>query len=93
MRLLPAMTSTGSSVPAECEMVGGRNRQRGPRSKRFDERYQKSMPAMGGAQQVDYRLIGSGLSRVHWELEVNPRWKRDPNFYNRTNSYPDCGGG
>jgi hypothetical protein len=21
------------------------------------------------------------LSRVHWELEVNPRWKRDPNFY------------
>src|ERR1700720_4838095 len=32
-------------------------------------------------QQVDYRLIGSALSRVHWELEVNPRWKRDPNFY------------
>jgi uncharacterized protein (DUF885 family) len=21
------------------------------------------------------------LSRVRWELEVNPRWKRDPNFY------------
>ena len=32
-------------------------------------------------QQVDYRLIGSALARVHWELEVNPRWKRDPNFY------------
>src|ERR1700758_2107801 len=25
-------------------------------------------------QQVDYRLIGSALSRVHWELDMNPRW-------------------
>src|SRR5438094_7706897 len=32
-------------------------------------------------QQVDYRLIGSALARVRWELDVNPRWKRDPNFY------------
>src|ERR1700737_2509312 len=32
-------------------------------------------------KQVDYRLIGSALSRVHWELEINPRWIRDPNFY------------
>jgi uncharacterized protein (DUF885 family) len=32
-------------------------------------------------QQVDYRLIGSALARLHWELEINPRWKRDPNFY------------
>jgi len=33
------------------------------------------------AQQVDYRLIGSALSRVRWELDINPRWKRDPTFY------------
>ena len=32
-------------------------------------------------QQVDYRLIGSALARLHWELDVNPRWQRDPNFY------------
>jgi uncharacterized protein (DUF885 family) len=32
-------------------------------------------------QQVDYRLIGSALARVRWELEINPRWKRDPTFY------------
>ena len=32
-------------------------------------------------KQVDYKLIGSALSRVRWELEINPRWKRDPNFY------------
>jgi uncharacterized protein (DUF885 family) len=32
-------------------------------------------------EQVDYRLIDSALARVHWELEINPRWQRDPNFY------------
>jgi uncharacterized protein (DUF885 family) len=32
-------------------------------------------------KQVGYRLIGSALARVRWELEINPRWKRDPNFY------------
>jgi len=32
-------------------------------------------------QQVDYRLTGSALARVRWELEINPRWKHDPNFY------------
>ena len=31
--------------------------------------------------QVDYRLIGSALARVRWELDVNPVWRRDPNFY------------
>src|SRR5213595_3334759 len=50
--------------------------------KDFDARYQK-IDADGWPvpQQVDYRLVGSALSRVHWELGVNPRWKRDPNFY------------
>ena len=33
------------------------------------------------SKQVDYKLMGSALARVHWELDVNPRWKRDPNFY------------
>ncbi|PYJ95050.1 MAG: DUF885 domain-containing protein [Verrucomicrobia bacterium] len=32
-------------------------------------------------KRVDYRLVGSALSRVRWELDINPRWKRDPNFY------------
>ena len=55
---------------------------RGRDLKDFDARYEK-IDASGWPvpQQVDYRLIGSALSRVHWELEVNPRWKRDPNFY------------
>ncbi len=33
------------------------------------------------AEQVDYKLIGSALARVRWELEVNRRWERDPAFY------------
>jgi uncharacterized protein (DUF885 family) len=50
--------------------------------KEFDARYEKIDPSGWPIpQQVDYRLVGSALSRVHWELEVNPRWKRDPNFY------------
>ena len=30
---------------------------------------------------VDYRLMGSAIARVRWELDVNPRWQRDPAFY------------
>ena len=48
----------------------------------FEARWKKLNPAQWPfPKQVDYKLIGSALSRVRWELEVNPRWKRDPNFY------------
>jgi len=48
----------------------------------FEARWKKMNPAQSPvSEQVDYRLIGSALSRVRWELEFNPRWKRDPNFY------------
>jgi uncharacterized protein (DUF885 family) len=33
------------------------------------------------AQRVDYRLMGSAIARVRWELDINPRWRRDPTFY------------
>ncbi len=33
------------------------------------------------AEQVDYRLIGSALARVRWELDINHRWQSDPTFY------------
>ncbi|HLZ25708.1 MAG TPA: DUF885 family protein [Chloroflexota bacterium] len=32
-------------------------------------------------QQVDLRLIGSALARVHWELDVVQGWRRNPHFY------------
>ena len=33
------------------------------------------------ARRVDHRLMGSAIARVRWELDVNPRWQRDPTFY------------
>ncbi len=33
------------------------------------------------ATQVDYRLIGSAIARVYWELQVAPEWKQNPFFY------------
>jgi uncharacterized protein (DUF885 family) len=48
----------------------------------FEARWKKIDPTQWPIpQQVDYGLIGSALSRVRWELDINPRWKRDPNFY------------
>jgi uncharacterized protein (DUF885 family) len=48
----------------------------------FEARWKKCDGNSGTkARQVDYRLVGSALARVRWELFVNPRWKRDPNFY------------
>lgn len=32
-------------------------------------------------KMVDYRLMGSAIARVRWELDINPRWQRDPAFY------------
>jgi hypothetical protein len=31
--------------------------------------------------EVDRRLLGSALARVHWELEKNPTWRRSPAFW------------
>ena len=48
----------------------------------FEARWKKIDPSNWPiSKQVDYKLIGSALSRVRWELDGNPRWKRDPNFY------------
>src|SRR6202789_2910033 len=33
------------------------------------------------ADQVDYRLLGSAIARVYWELDVVPDWRRNPSFY------------
>src|SRR2546430_12026410 len=33
------------------------------------------------SKQDDYKLIGSALSRVRWELDMNPSWTRNPLFY------------
>ncbi|WP_244180191.1 DUF885 family protein [Amycolatopsis pretoriensis] len=33
------------------------------------------------ADQVDRRLVGSALARVHWELNLLRDWQRNPGFY------------
>jgi dipeptidyl-peptidase-4 len=49
----------------------------------FERRWQALLPPATAAvqDQVDYRLLGSAIARVRWELAVLERWKRDPNFY------------
>jgi uncharacterized protein (DUF885 family) len=48
----------------------------------FEARWKKTdVTGWSIPKRVDYRLVGSALSRVHWELDINPRWSRDPNFY------------
>jgi uncharacterized protein (DUF885 family) len=49
----------------------------------FEEQW-KSLAPPGQAsihEQVDYRLLGSAIARVRWELAVEQNWKRDPMFY------------
>ncbi len=48
----------------------------------FERRWKAIRPdAWPVERKVDYRLIGSAIARVRWELDVNPRWQRDPVFY------------
>jgi hypothetical protein len=49
----------------------------------FEARWKILAPSSGAtiSQQVDYRLIGSALARVGWELDIEQGWKRNPAFY------------
>ena len=40
-----------------------------------------SMQGMPVSRQVDYRLMGSAIARVRWELEKAAAWRRDPAFF------------
>lgn len=79
---------TGDDVP-RIERAGGRRdwsaasiSRRREKLKQFESRWEKLDVATRPVhEQVDYRLLGSALARARWELDVNPRWKRDPTFY------------
>ena len=48
----------------------------------FEARWQRlADPHQEVAAQVDYRLMGSALARVRWELDTVRLWRRDPGFY------------
>ena len=48
----------------------------------FEERWKNIVPADWTVQeQVNYRLIGSALARVRWELDITRGWETSPKFY------------
>jgi uncharacterized protein (DUF885 family) len=48
----------------------------------FETRWKKMESATWPIpRQVDYRLIGSALARVRWELDTVRGWQRNPEFY------------
>jgi uncharacterized protein (DUF885 family) len=49
----------------------------------FDRRWKALAPAPATPvhDQVDYRLLGSAIARVRWELAIEQSWKRNPQFY------------
>jgi uncharacterized protein (DUF885 family) len=51
--------------------------------KTFEQRWSVLAPPAQSPvpDQVDYRLLGSALARVRWELSIEQSWKRNPQFY------------
>jgi uncharacterized protein (DUF885 family) len=49
----------------------------------FEQRWKGLAPPSQTSvhDQVDYRLLGSALARVRWELSIEQTWKRNPQFY------------
>lgn len=49
----------------------------------FEERWKRLAPGPGASvhDQVNYRLMGSAIARVRWELLVQRTWRNDPLFY------------
>jgi hypothetical protein len=79
---------TGDDVPRLVHPTGIRDWSAASIAKRREElsRFESQLKNFDRAawpipKQVDYELLGSALSRVRWELDVNPRWSRDPTFY------------
>jgi uncharacterized protein (DUF885 family) len=51
--------------------------------KAFEQRWSVLAPPAQAPvhDQVDYRLLGSAVARVRWELSIEQSWKRNPQFY------------
>jgi len=49
----------------------------------FEQRWKALAPSSQtpAHDQVDYRLLGSAVARVRWELSIEQSWKRNPQFY------------
>jgi hypothetical protein len=52
------------------------------RAEEFEERWRElDGTASTVSESVDYRLVGSALARVRWELDHVAAWRRQPHFY------------
>ncbi len=49
----------------------------------FEQRWKALAPSAQTPihDQVGYRLLGSAVARVRWELSIEQSWKRNPEFY------------
>lgn len=48
----------------------------------FESRWKELDPRAGSiTEQVDYRLVGSAIARIRWELNIERSWLRNPRFY------------
>jgi Bacterial protein of unknown function (DUF885) len=47
----------------------------------FERRWTAIPAGASTAGQVDYRLLGSAMARVRWELDLLAGWRRNPTFY------------
>jgi uncharacterized protein (DUF885 family) len=58
-------------------------RQRLQQLEAFEQRWKALAPSAQTPihDQVDYRLLGSAVARVRWELSIELSWKRNPEFY------------
>ena len=79
------MTSLASSGLPGWWLIGRRRLySSGCRTSRFsngDGRLSLPRPQRPIHEQVDYRLLGSAVARVRWELSIEQSWKRNPEFY------------
>lgn len=75
---IPRMEHTGGMRDWSATAVARQRADLVEFERRWDALRADSRPV---AQNVDYRLMGSAIARVRWELDVNPRWQRDPTFY------------
>jgi uncharacterized protein (DUF885 family) len=57
--------------------------QRSAQHESFEKRWNDLAPPAQTPipEQVDYRLLGSAIARVRWELIIEQSWKRNPGFY------------
>src|SRR5262245_25068277 len=76
---IPRIERPANWVPDwTAELFERRRRELDALNKRHQLLEAKSWPIN---EQVDHRLIGSALARVHWELNVTRGQERNPGFY------------